>query len=155
MIRRAIVKDAKEISKLMLADLERPHPKFPKPMIEKFRNHAQIESINNEFGNPDMIALIFENKNKILGFVVGYKEDDKAFLHYVSGPDKKIKLELINAFERECSKLDLKEIKTDTFEFMENKKIFEEAGFKFFKAENLTPNLKMLWYKKRLIPNLD
>lgn len=150
MIRRAIVKDAEGISKLMLTDLDKSHTSFPKPMIENFRKHAQIKGIKREFNNPNIISFVFEERTKILGFIIGYKEDNKAFLHYVSGLNKYIKSKLIKAFEKECLKLNLYEIKTDTFEFMENKKIFEEAGFKFFKSDNLTPNLKMLWYRKCL-----
>jgi len=153
MIRKAIVEDAKEISKLMLRDLAHPHPSFPKPMIENFRKHARIEGIRKEFENPNLIAFVFEKGQRITGFVVGYKEEGKkSFLHYVTGNSKTVMVELVKAFEKECKSLGIKEIKTDTFEFMKSKEVFEEAGFEFFKSETLAPNLEMLWYKKRLIP---
>lgn len=151
MIRKAVLSDAKDISRLMINDLANPNPNFPSEMIVKFREHAQIEEVEKEFKNPNLIALVFRKSGKTTGFVVGYKEDKKAFLHYVTGYTKNIRLILIKTFEKECLKLRLDEIKTDTFEFMENKNIFELAGFEFFKAENLTPKLKILWYKKRLL----
>ncbi|MBU4502996.1 MAG: hypothetical protein KKA79_10460 [Nanoarchaeota archaeon] len=150
MIRKARISDAENISKIMLNDLINPNPNFTERMIKKFREHAQIGSIKKEFENSDIIILVFEEDNKILGFVVGYKENKVAFLHYVSGLTKNIKLKLIKSFEKKCKYLKLKEIKTDTFEFMENKHIFEKADYKFFKSEDIKPKLKMLWYKKRI-----
>ena len=120
-------------------------------MIKKLREHAQLKGIQEEFKNSNIIIFVLEKNKQIIGFIVDYKESKGVFLQYVTGSNEEIKLKLIHVFEEECKNLGLKEIKTDTFEFMGNKKIFEKAGFKFSKKENITPKLEMLWYKKNLI----
>jgi N-acetylglutamate synthase-like GNAT family acetyltransferase len=149
MIRKAKIKDSEQISKLMLKDLEKPNTKFPEQMIKQLTEHASVRGVKKEFNNNKLIAFVFEDNNIIKGFTVGYiRENNEVFLHYVNGNSKKIKKKLVKYFEKECKKLNIQKIKTDTFEFMENKLIFEEESFKFIKSEKITEDLEILWYEK-------
>lgn len=151
MIRKARLQDAEQVSKLMLQDLANPHMIFPRAMIQKFLEHAKLENIKKEYENPDLLAFVYEEKSKILAFIVGYfKENKTVYLDYVSGDSKKIKKALVEYFEKECKKLDIKEIITDTYKFLENKLIYEEAGFSFVRSERKTLGLEVLWYSKKL-----
>ncbi len=138
----------KEISRLMLTELEKPNPLFPQKMILQFREHAKEENILNELENPNLIAFVAIHNGVLVGFIVGYKEDSKtSMIQYINGGNIKNKKLLLKIFIDECKKKGIVSIKTDTFEFMENNKVFKEAGFVLIKKEKITNNLKMLWYK--------
>ena len=141
----------KEISGLMLADLEKPNPKFTMEMISQFREHAKEENIIKEFYNPKLISFLALQNNKLVGFIVGYEEDtSKAMIHYVNGNNINTKKLLLNRFLTACKNKNLTYIKTDTFEFMENNDLFKSAGFVLIKKEKLSDSLEMLWYKLKL-----
>lgn len=151
MIRRAILQDAEQVSKIMIQDLANAHLFIPKKMIEKFLEHARLENIRKEYENPNLFAFVYEEKNKILAFIAGYfKENKTVYLDYISGNSKKIKKDLVEHFEKECKKLGIKEIIADAYKFLENKLIYEEAGFSLVKSEKKMLGLEVLWYSKKL-----
>jgi len=91
MIFPANKKYIKEISKLMLNDLDNPNPKFPIKMIEQFREHSKEKNILKEFENSNLISFL-AIKNKLIGFIIGYKEpSNSAMIHYVNGNNIKTK----------------------------------------------------------------
>ena len=137
----------KEISALMLADLENPNPKFPMSMIIKFREHAEEKNISKEFDNSNLISFLAIQNNKLVGFIVGYQENAKnAIIHYLTCNDMKAKKSLLNRFIGECKNKNIESIMTDTFEFMDNNDFFKKAGFRLIKKEKITDSLEMLWY---------
>jgi len=151
MIRKARLQDAEQVSKLMLQDLSNPHLNIPGMMIQKFVEHAQLENLKKEYYNPDLLAFVYEEKSKVLAFIVGYlKKNNTVYLDYVSGNSKDIKKALLNRFEEECKKLDVKEIMADTYKFLENKLVYEESGFSFVRSERRILGLEVLWYSKKL-----
>ena len=138
---------AKEISKLMLSDLENPHSNFPKVMINKFREHAQEKNVLQEFENNKFIAFV-AIENNVVGFIVGYEESpNKAMIHYISAKKMEIKKALLNRFIKECKMHNITEVIADSFEFMENDSLFRTNNFILIKKEKLTSNLELLWYK--------
>ena len=58
-IKKASKKYSSQISKLMLEDLKNPDKRFPKEMIQKFREHASVEIITSEFSNPNLISFLY------------------------------------------------------------------------------------------------
>lgn len=141
---------AKEISKLMLKDLENPNPKFSKEMILGFKEHAKEENILKELNNPNTIGFLAINSN-LKGFIVGYKEDaNKAVIHYITANSVETKRLLLKEFIKKCKKKGISLLKTDTFEFMENNEFFKNKGFIFTKKESISPDLEMLWYKFKI-----
>src|SRR3989344_1333245 len=149
---KAVVEHAKEISKLMLSDLKNPNSKFPKKLINSFREHAKEENILKEFKNPGLIAFVAKIEGRIVGFIVGYEDtlNDSAMIHYITANEIEIKKELLDLFIKECKLRNIKKIITDTFEFMKNKDFFESNKFILIKKEEVTPNLEMLWYELNL-----
>ncbi len=145
----AEIKCSKAISKLMLSELKIYESRFPKKMIKIFREHAKEENIVKEFKNQKLIAFVAKNKEKIVGFIVGYEDSlkEKVMIHYIASNETKIKKELLDRFIKECRLKKVKQITTDTFEFMANKNFFELNKFILMKKEEVTPNLEMLWYK--------
>lgn len=138
----------KEISKLMLKDLEFPDKRFPKIMISKLREHAQEDSIISEFSNPNLIGFLAIKDNEVKGFIIGYKENqDHAMIHYITAETYDIKTFLLNEFISFCKKKEMNYIITDTFEFFDNYRLFCENNFKMYKRENIVPNLEMVWLK--------
>jgi len=61
---KATIKHSKEISKLMLSDLEKHNSEFPEEMISKFKEHAKEKNIIKEFENSNLIAFISKNGEK-------------------------------------------------------------------------------------------
>ena len=145
---KATKKHSKEISKLMLLDLENPNPKFPREMINNFREHAKEENIIKEFENPRLIAfLVIEGRN-VVGFIVGYEQGlGKAMIHYINAKENELKERLLKRFIKECKSRNITRITTDTFEFMKNNAFFKSQGFTLMKKESLTKNLEILWHK--------
>ncbi len=142
---------AKEISVLMLADLEYPNPRFPKDMIDKFRTHAEEHGILKEFENPKLIAFVAISKNNVVGFIVGYEENHStAMIHYVNAKKHDMEEKLLNRFIEECKFKDINKIRADAFEFMDNNEFFKSHNFVFVRKEKLAPNLEMLWYELNL-----
>jgi hypothetical protein len=142
---------AGQISRLMMLDLENPNPKFPKDIIEKFRNHAKEENILKEFDNPNLIAVLALNEETVKGFIVGYRENEKtSMIHYITAENIDIKKELFDAFILECKTKEIDHIKTDAFEFMENNEFYKSQGFTLVKKEQMNDNLEMLWYELKL-----
>lgn len=137
----------KDISKLMLKDLESPDERFPEMMILKLREHAQEDNLILEFSNPNLISFLAIDNNKVKGFIVGYKKEDHIYLDYVTGNNINTKKLLLDKFIEESKKNNMKYIKADTFDFFENKILYEQKGFKLIKQENITPNLEILWLK--------
>ena len=68
---------SKQISNLMLKDLNYPNSNFPCDMIIGFREHAKQENIEKEFDNDKLICYLALKNNNVIGFIVGYKEDSK------------------------------------------------------------------------------
>ena len=138
---KATRKHAKEISELMLNDLENPNALFPEDIISKFREHAKEKSILKEFENPNLISFVALNGH-LSGFIVGYKQDSETvMIHYVTGGGKK---QLLDKFIEECRTKGVTRIITDTFEFMDNNEFFKANGFLLFKKKSLTKKLEML-----------
>jgi hypothetical protein len=150
-ILKATIEYAKKISDLMLSDLEKPNSKFPKEMINRFREHAKEENIIKEFENSNLIAFISKNGDNTTGFIIGYEDNvqKNAMIHYIKG-NKIEKKELLQNFIKECKLRKLNRIITDTFEFMSNNVFFKSNGFFLTKKEKITPNLEMLWYELNL-----
>ncbi|MBR9676638.1 hypothetical protein GOV04_00665 [Candidatus Woesearchaeota archaeon] len=147
--------DASVISELMLTDLEKPNPLFPKEMIEKFKEHASKKKILKEFENTNLIGFVAVNNNVITNFIVGYqKSDSVVMIHYLSGNDITAKKALLKQFTEECKKRKIREIIADTFEFMQNNQIFKTKGFILTKKEKITENLELLWYRKNIFKKL-
>jgi N-acetylglutamate synthase-like GNAT family acetyltransferase len=151
-ITRATIEHSKQISQLMLSELNNPNPKFPKEMINKFREHAKEENIIKEFENPGLIAFVAIISKRLVGFIVGYKDllINQAMIHYITADGIIIKEKLLKRFIKECKSRNIDKIITDTFEFMDNKDFFESNGFVLTKKEKLTPNLEMFWYEVKL-----
>lgn len=142
---------AKEISVLMLADLENPNPRFPKEMIDKFRTHAEEPGILREFENPKLIAFVAINKNNVIGFIVGYEENPStAMIHYITAKKQGVEEKLLKRFIEECKFKNITKIRADAFEFMDNNEFFKSHNFVFMRKENVAPNLEMLWYELNL-----
>ena len=138
----------KDISRLMLKDLESPDNRFPEMMISKLREHAQEDSVMSEFSNPNLISFLALDKNEVKGFIVGDKEDkDHAMIHYVTSETYNIKELLLEKFISFCKEEKMNYVITDTFEFFDNYRLFCEKNFILYKRENITPNLEMLWLK--------
>jgi hypothetical protein len=150
-ILKPTIEYAKQISDLMLSDLEKPNSKFPNEMINRFREHAKEENIIKEFENSNLIAFISKNGDKITGFIIGYenKFQKNAMIHYITG-NKIEKKELLQNFIKECKLRGLNRIITDTFEFMSNNVFFKSNNFYLTKKEKITPALEMLWYELNL-----
>ena len=135
----------------MLADLENPNPRFPKEMIDKFRAHAKEPGILKEFENPKLIAFVAINKNNVIGFIVGYEEDhNNSMIHYVTARKHDAQEKLLNRFIEECKFKNIKKIRADAFEFMDNNEFFKSHNFVFTRKEKLAPNLEVLWYELNL-----
>lgn len=134
---------ASEISRLMLEDLRKPDPRFPPDMIAQFRMHATT-GITKEFDNKNLIAFVATD-DRIIGFIVGYKEGDKATIHYVQGK-LETKKALLSHCIAACKKQRLTSIEADTFEFMENNILLQESGMTLLRKEPLTESLDKLWY---------
>lgn len=145
----ATIKYSKDISTLMLADLANPDPRFPSKMIEQFREHAQKENIVKEFDNPNLMAFLAIDANKVKGFIVGYEEDSDtvAIIHYIHGETMIIKRLLLKYFISECKRRKIVHIRADSFEFMVNDALFKEEHFTLVKKEKLAHNLELLWYE--------
>lgn len=151
MIRKARLQDAEQVSKIMLQDLSNHSIPLPRSMREKFLEHARLENLKKEYGNPDLLAFVYEEKNMVLAFIVGYfKPNNVVYLDYVSGTSKNIKKALVKHFEKECKKQGIKEIIADAYKFFENKLIYEESGFSFVRSERKLLGLEVLWYSKKL-----
>ena len=142
-----------QISKIMLNDLANPDKKFSKEIIDQYREHAQENNLIKEFENPNLISFLAIKDNKVLDFIVGYKEKNTAIIHYISGNNVEIKRDLIRRFIEECKERNITKIIADSFEFMQNDIIFKETGFKIFKKEKFD-NLELLWYKFNFVNNL-
>ena len=100
---KATKKHAKEVSKLMLLDLENPNHKFPKEMINNFREHGKEENIIREFEDPRLIAFLAINEKRVLGFIVGYEQDlGEAMIHYINAKEDGLKEKLLKRFIKEC-----------------------------------------------------
>ncbi|MDP6642316.1 MAG: hypothetical protein QGF74_02985 [Candidatus Nanoarchaeia archaeon] len=141
----------KEISKLMLKELENPNDKFPVDLISKFREHAKEDSISMELDNPNLISFLAINNHELIGFIVGYKEEsNNTMIHHIAGDKIETKKLLLNRFIDECKKININNINADTFEFMENNELFKEEGFILTKKEKITDDLEMLWYEFNL-----
>lgn len=150
-IMKATIENSREISGLMLSDLKDPNPDFPKEMINNFREHAKEENIKKEFENPKLIAFLAVDKDKLDGFIVGYETDVLgAMIHYVSAKSAKTKKELLDNFIKECKTRKMKEVITDTFEFMDNNNFFRLNGFTLFKKEKINNKIETLWYKQKI-----
>lgn len=150
---KAIKDHAKQISALMLSDLKKPNINFPPEMIDKLRDHAKEKNIITEFENPNLIAFVAINEEKISGFIVGYKDsfNKSSMIHYITAEKNEIKKELLDRFVEECKLKKITKIITDTFEFMNNNTFFKSNGFKLIKKEKIIGNLEMLWYELKLI----
>ena len=145
---KATKKHSKEISKLMLLDLENPNSKFPQEMINNFREHVKEENIIKEFEDPRLIAFLAINEKRVLGFIVGYEPDlGGAMIHYINAKEDGLKERLLKRFIKECKSKNITEVITDTFEFMKNNAFFKSQGFTLMKKESLTKNLEILWHK--------
>jgi hypothetical protein len=146
---KATIEYSKGISEIMLSDLKNPNPKFPKKMIEDFREHAKEENIRKEFENPNLIAFLAINEEKIAGFIVGYEDssNNSAMIQYITAKENEVKKELLSAFIKKCKIKKIKKIITDAFEFMDNNDFFKSNKFTFTKKEEIAPNLEMLWYE--------
>ncbi|MDI6738025.1 MAG: hypothetical protein QME12_05945 [Nanoarchaeota archaeon] len=148
---KATKSHAKEISRWMLSDLENPSPKFPKEMINRFREHAQEKGILMEFENPKLNAFVAIDKTKVVGFIVGYEEDSgKAMIHYVAAQKYEMKERLLNRFIKECKLKNMNKIITDAFEFRDNNEFFKSMGFVFTRKELIAKDLEMLWYEIKI-----
>ena len=143
----------KQISKIMLSDLAKPDKRFSKEIIDKYKEHAQENNLIKEFENPNLISFLAIKDNKVLDFIVGYKEKNTAIIHYISSNNVEIKRDLIRRFIEECKERNITKIIADSFEFMQNDIIFKETGFKIFKKEKFD-NLELLWYKFNFVNNL-
>ena len=143
---------SKQISEFMLSELNNPNLKFPKEMINKFREHAEEENIIKEFENPKLIAFIALTSTRLVGFIVGYEDvlNNQVMIHYIVSTEIEIKEKLLEKFIKYCKLRNINKIITDTFEFMENKDFFESNKFILTKKEKITPNLEMLWYEFKI-----
>ena len=144
---------SKHISEFMLSELNNPNPKFPKEMINKFREHAQEENIIKEFENPNLIAFCALTSKRLIGFIVGYDDvlKNQTTIHYIASTNIGIKEKLLEKFIKYCKLRNINKIITDTFEFMDNKDFFESKKFILTKKEKITPTLEMLWYEFKII----
>lgn len=139
---------AKKISELMFKDLENPDSRFPVNMISKFREHAKEVNIVKEFDNPNFICFLAVENYEVISFIVGYKENlDNAIIHYIAGNCIKVKELLLEKFIDECKKEKIVCVMADSFEFMENDKLFKKKEFILTKKEKIADNLELLWYK--------
>ena len=134
---------AQEISRLMLEDLKNPDPRFPPEMVAQFRTHAYA-GISQEFDNKNLIAFVATD-GPVIGFLVGYKEDEKAIIHYIQGKIE-TKKALLSRCIHACKAQGLVAIEADTFAFMENNTLLKDAGMTLIRKEPLTEELDMLWY---------
>lgn len=135
----------------MLEDLKNPDKRFPKEMIQKFREHASVEIITSEFSNPNLISFLALENDSFKGFIVGYKKDKyNVYLDYVTGNKRKTKELLLERFISYCKKEKIKSIITDSFEFFDNYKMLLENNFQVFKKENIAPKLEMFWLRLKL-----
>ncbi|MBW2980425.1 hypothetical protein KY360_03350 [Candidatus Woesearchaeota archaeon] len=139
-IKKATKKHVKEISRLMLKDLKKPDKRFPKKMIDGLREHAKEENLLKEFNNPKLVSFVAIDKRAV-GFVVGYKRRSDIYLDYIAGKNKE---KLLIRFIKFCKS---KRIIADTFEFMDNYKLYIKNGFKLFKKEEITKDLVISWLK--------
>lgn len=147
----ANIKYAKRISELMLDDLKNPNKKFPNEMILQFREHAKEENIIKELHNPDLIAYLAIVNNKLIGFIVGYKEkSNSVMIHYITANSIETKKLLLNKFIIKCKEEKIACIRTDTFEFMKNNYFFKKEGFILIKKDKITNSLEKLWYELNL-----
>lgn len=143
----ATKKYIKEISKLMLADLEKPNPAFPAEMISQFREHAKEQNVAKELDRPDLIAFLSVKNNRVTGFIVGYREgSSSAMIHYITGDCIKTKKQLLKEFIHDCKEKNLSYVKADTFEFMENNRLLKEEKFILTRKEKITSRLELVWY---------
>src|SRR3989338_6622817 len=98
---KATIELSKEISRLMLSDLENPEYNriFPQEMITEFREHAKEENILKEFENPRLIAFLATDDDKVAGVVAGYEQDLRsAMIHYISAKSDEVKKGLLDGF---------------------------------------------------------
>ena len=138
---------SKEISKLMLVDLEDHSSKFPQEMMNKFREHAQEKNILLELENPKMIAFLAIEERRVIGFIVGYETFSRvSMIQYITAENDDVKRGLLKMFLDECKRKKIGEVITDTFEFMSNNDFLRSNGFVLTKREKLSENLEMLWY---------
>ncbi len=136
---------SKQISKMMLKDLESPPKEFSKDIIDDYRNHAQIENIIKEFDNPNLFGFLAIENDQLKGFVVSYIEDNSPIIHYITSTNPKIKKELLIRLIKESKAKDYGGIIADSFDFMDNDKFYEEMGLKIYKKERLDNGLILLW----------
>ena len=138
---------SKEISKLMLVDLEDHSSKFPQEMMNKFREHAQEKNILLEFENLKTIAFLAIEERRVIGFIVGYETFSRvSMIQYITAENDDVKRGLLKMFLDECKRRKIGEVITDTFEFMSNNDFLRSNGFVLTKREKLSENLEMLWY---------
>ncbi len=121
---------SKEISKLMLLDLEGHNSDFPQEMMDKFREHAQERNMLLEFENPKLVAFLGIEGKRVTGFIIGYEESSRvSVIHYMTAENDDAKRELLKSFLDECKRRKISEVTTDTFEFMSNNDFFRSNGF--------------------------
>lgn len=149
---KATNEHSKQISEFMLSELNNPNPKFPKEMINKFREHAKEENIMKEFENPNLIAFVAMTSKRLVGFIIGYEDvlNNQAMIHYIASKEIEIKEKLLERFIKYCKLRNINKIIADTFEFMDNKDFFESNKFVLTKKEKLTLDLEMLWYEFKI-----
>jgi MoaA/NifB/PqqE/SkfB family radical SAM enzyme len=150
-IQKATKEDTKQLSEYMLRELENPNKSFPNSMIEKFRKNAQVKNMEKQFDNPNLIGYTLKDRGKLIGFIVGYREDnEKAMIHYITSIKLQFRKNLLEYFIKECKKRGLKKIRADSFEFMDSNQFFINSNFKFIGKEELVPGLEMLWYEMEI-----
>lgn len=139
---------ASEISRLMLEDLKNPDPRFPQEMIANFRKHA-TEGLLAEFDDKNLIAFVAVD-GLVIGFLVGYRQESKAIIHYIQG-QLETKKALLAHCVRVCKEKKLTAIEVDTFSFMDNYLFFQSEGLRLLRKEQITPELDMLWFGLDLV----
>ena len=122
---------------------------FPSTLIAKYEEFAREANLTKELANPNTIAFVSVYDKEVLGFIFGYKDLERiTVIRYLSGnPESKVLL--LDKFIKEAKKDFPISIKTDAFQFMANKNLLTDIGFKL-KRGNEYANVESLSYELNL-----
>ena len=136
-----------KISILMFKDIfQHSYPSF---LINKYEEFAREFNLIKELSNPDILAFVSVYNKEVLGFIFGYKELSRtAVIYYLTG-NQDSKILLLEKFIKEAKKDFPVSIKIDSFQFMANKNLLTEFGFKLKRGSEFA-NVESLFYELSL-----
>lgn len=122
---------------------------YPSFLINKYEEFAREFNLNKELQNPDILAFAAIYDKEVLGFIFGYKELSRTTVIYYLTGNQDSKILLLEKFIKEAKKDFPVSIKIDSFQFMANKNLLTEFGFKIKQGSEFA-NVESLYYELSL-----